>query len=119
MSSALKGYAQIPSQFRYFTTIDTVDKYVIDTPSPVISIGVIPASVATVAAGVLLKDLGRVVYAYNDLSLTEGIKQVAVFRQVMVVADFSSEGIGERFYIKVWSADGVDQACVARAGPGA
>jgi hypothetical protein len=69
--------------------------------------------------GSLYRDTGRSLYVYNILGA--GGLQVAIFRQVIPMSGYNSEGIsatqdsGPSLYVKVWSATG-NGVVVSRTG---
>lgn len=125
MSSALRRYAQIPTDVKYFMLLvanpEVFDQSgtvfpVMDTSSLVVTLF---PRITTILAGTQLKDLGRTITRYNPTTRLHD----AIYRQVMLVNGFSTEGVSSQptdiFYIKTWSADYDSQvARVARTGPG-
>ena len=77
------------------------------------------ATIFALTAGKLYRDTGRSLYVYNYLGA--GGLQVAIFRQVIPMSGYNSEGISATqdsdpsLYVKVWSATG-NGVVVSRTG---
>jgi hypothetical protein len=132
MSSALKKWGQIDSRIKYFMAFGDVSGYTLQTgvliadfitsTEDVIGTGGAWNPPTTIAStGNLLKDLGRMITVYDDG--ISGNPHTAIYRQVQVVNGIATGGVGgtrpngyNSYWIKVWSADGMDMAKVARTG---
>ncbi len=140
MTSVLRRYDQISERIRYLlVTVDPVNDVSQNLADPgVYAFTVAPstlfgpvtqiqngplagigAMLVDLSVGELYRDTGRSIYVYNTLGA--GGLQVAIFRQVIPMNGFNSEGISanqptaENLYVKVWSSTGTGVA-VTRTG---
>jgi hypothetical protein len=139
MTSVLRRIDQIPERVRYLlvTMVPTADVsanlsspgvYAFTVPQTTFgpidqvqdgTLASVGATISTLTIGKLYRDTGRSLYVYNYLGA--GGLQVAIFRQVIPMSGYNSEGISAiqdsstKLYVKVWSATG-NGVVVSRTG---
>lgn len=133
MTSVLKKWAQIDPRIKYFNVLADISGFVLNSAFVSDNSDIVYTDVETSAfaystairipAFGLLKDLGRTIYVVDSTTTTGGYPRTAVYRQIQRVSGLGSEGVSgvpsngyKSYWIKVWTADGVGVARVARTG---